>query len=140
MELSDQAEALTGEDMNGDGEVVEKAVEEPVEEVKKGEPVSEEPEISVSQQNAIQKANDYLDFSAFSKSGLVEQLTFEGFPADEAAFAVDSIEVDWKEQAGKEAKDYLDYSSFSRSSLIEQLEFEGFTSEEATYGADQVGL
>jgi colicin import membrane protein len=120
----------------------EPVAEEPKEEVKE-EPAKEEPkepELTLSQQNAINKANDYLDFTAFSKSGLIEQLEFDGFPTDEATFAVNNITVDWKEQAGIKAKDYLDFTSFSRQGLIEQLEFDGFSTEEATYGVDQVGL
>lgn len=95
---------------------------------------------SVSQEQAIRKANEYLSFSAFSKSGLVGQLEFEGFSTEDAEFAVENIVVDWNEQAAKKAKSYLDISSFSRKSLIEQLEFEGFTAAEAEYGANSVGL
>ena len=53
---------------------------------------------------------------------------------------MDSIGVDWREQAVKSAKNYLDFSAFSRSGLISQLEFEGFSTEDATYAVDQVGL
>lgn len=112
----------------------------PVEEVKEEEPVSEEPKLSLSQENAIQKANDYLGFTAFSNSGLIKQLEFDGFSNEDSTFAVNNVEVDWKEQAGKKAKEYLDFTSFSRSGLIEQLQFDGFTTEEATFGVDQVGL
>ena len=99
-----------------------------------------EPALSVAQENAIRKAESYLQFSAFSKSGLIDQLEFEGFSTEEASFAVENIKVDWKEQAADKAQSYLDLSGFSRSGLIEQLEFEGFTTEEATYGVDKVGL
>ncbi|UMZ72540.1 Host cell surface-exposed lipoprotein [Natranaerofaba carboxydovora] len=58
---------------------------------------------------------------------------------EEAVYAVDEIEVDWKEQAALKAEDYLDYSSFSREGLIEQLEYEGFTREQAEYGVEAVG-
>lgn len=104
------------------------------------EPEPAEPELSVSQQQSIRSAEDYLDYTAFSRSGLISQLEFEGFSTDEATFAVDNITVDWNEQAAKSAEQYLEYSSFSRSGLISQLEFEGFTREQATYGADAVGL
>ncbi|NLB20080.1 MAG: hypothetical protein GX829_04440, partial [Clostridium sp.] len=81
-----------------------------------------------------------LDFSAFSRSGLIGQLEYEGFSTEDATYAVDSIGVDWREQAVKSAKNYLDFSAFSRSGLISQLEFEGFSTEDATYAVDQVGL
>ncbi|MCT4798177.1 Ltp family lipoprotein [Exiguobacterium profundum] len=116
--------------------------EEQTEEVTEPAEVEEpaEPALSVAQENAIRKAESYLQFSAFSKSGLIDQLEFEGFSTEEASFAVENIKVDWKEQAADKAQSYLDLSGFSRSGLIEQLEFEGFTTEEATYGVDKVGL
>ena len=77
---------------------------------------------------------------AFSKSGLIKQLEFDGFSNEEATYAAEQVNADWKEQAVKKAKEYLKLMGFSRKSLIEQLEFDGFTEEEATYAADQVGL
>ncbi|MEO3759049.1 Ltp family lipoprotein [Mycobacterium sp. B14F4] len=103
-------------------------------------PVSQQPLNTVSQQNAVRKAEDYLDYTAFSRRGLIEQLEFEGFSTEDATFAVDHVAVDWNEQAAKKAEDYLDYTSFSRSGLIEQLEFEGFTPAQAAYGVAAVGL
>lgn len=95
---------------------------------------------TMSQRQAVRQANDYLDYTAFSRKGLIEQLEFEGFSKADATYAVDHIEVDWMEQAALKAKDYLDYTAFSRKGLIEQLEFEGFTKEQATHGANAVGL
>ena len=96
--------------------------------------------ITTSQSNAIDSAEGYLRFSSFSRTGLIDQLEFEGFSNADATFAVETVNPDWFEQAAKSAESYLDFSSFSRQGLIDQLEFEGFTTEEATYGADQVGL
>lgn len=99
-----------------------------------------ESSVTTSQANAIDSAESYLRFSAFSKTGLTDQLEFEGFSNADATFAVNNVTVDWFEQAAESAKSYLDYSSFSRQGLIDQLEFEGFTSEQAVYGVDAVGL
>jgi hypothetical protein len=99
-----------------------------------------EPVSTVSQRNAVRTAKDYLDYTAFSRKGLIQQLEYEGFSTDDATYAVDHIAVDWNEQAAKAAKDYLDYSGFSRSGLIEQLEYEGFTPAQAAYGATAAGL
>ena len=102
------------------------------------------PEMTVSQENAVKKAESYISLAGFSKEGLIEQLEFEGFSTADAKFAVNYLEdtgaVDWKEEAVEKAESYMEISSFSRSSLIEQLEFEGFTSAQAEYAADQVGL
>ncbi|WP_369054838.1 Ltp family lipoprotein [Kineococcus terrestris] len=95
---------------------------------------------SVAQENAVRAAENYLDFSAFSRTGLIDQLEFEGYSAEDATYGVDHITVDWNEQAAKSAKNYLDFSSFSRQGLIDQLEFEGYTSSEAEYGVSQTGL
>lgn len=95
---------------------------------------------TVAQQNAIRAAQDYLDYTAFSRSGLIDQLVFEGYSQSDAAYAVDWLDVNWNEQAARSAKAYLDYSSFSRQGLIDQLEFEGYTHAQAVYGVDQTGL
>ena len=94
---------------------------------------------TLGEKNALAKAKDYLAFSAFSYSGLKEQLEYEGFTSDEAKYAVDNCEADWNEQAAKKAKDYMAFTSFSRNGLIEQLEYEGFTSEQAIYGVEKNG-
>ncbi len=91
--------------------------------------------------NAVAKARDYLAYTSFSKSGLIDQLEYEGFSSSDSSAAVNQLEADgggvnWYDQAAKKAREYREYSPFSRQGLIEQLEFEGFTSEQAVYGAD----
>ncbi|HKE71709.1 MAG TPA: Ltp family lipoprotein, partial [Nocardioidaceae bacterium] len=106
----------------------------------------ETPDFTTSQENAIASAEDYLSYQAFSRTGLIHQLSSkygEGFPKADAVFAVNHIDVDWNEQAAKAAKDYLSYQSFSRNGLIHQLESEygeGFTHAQAVYGVNQTGL
>jgi hypothetical protein len=90
---------------------------------------------TLGQENARKSAKNYLDYTAFSRSGLIKQLEYEGYSTEEATYGVDALNTDWNDQAVKSAKNYLDYTAFSRSGLIEQLEYEGFTTEEATYGA-----
>ena len=107
------------------------------------EPEGEEPEKiseTLSQKNAVRSAEQYLSFAAFSKTGLIEQLEFEGYSTDDATYAVNKLDANWKEQAVKKAEEYLDLMAFSRTGLIEQLEFEGFSREEATYAVDKVGF
>ncbi|KGM14419.1 Ltp family lipoprotein [Cellulomonas bogoriensis] len=110
----------------------------------------EAPAGTVSQQNAYRSAQSYLSFTAFSRTGLIQQLSSdygEGYPLEDAEFAVARLEaegeVDWLEQAVKSAENYLSFTSFSRSGLIEQLSSqhgEGFTREQAEHAADEVGL
>ena len=103
-----------------------------------------QPEMTTSQKNAVESAKNYLDFKAFSKKGLIRQLSSsagEGFPKADARFAVNHIQVDWNKQAAKSARDYLDMGSFSQSRLIEQLSSsagEGFTRAQAEYAVSKV--
>lgn len=96
-------------------------------------------EATVGQLNALRSASSYLRFSAFSYSGLVNQLKYEGYTLEEAQYAADSCGADWNEQAEKSARSYLEYTAFSYSGLIKQLEYEGFSTKEATYGVDRCG-
>ena len=102
------------------------------------------PAMTTSQAAALREAKSYLDYSGFSRKGLIRQLTStaEGFSKADAEFAVGQLTVDWKEEAAQKAKSYMDYSGFSRAGLIRQLTStaEGFTKDEATYAADSVGL
>lgn len=93
---------------------------------------------TTGERNALDKAYSYLTYTAFSYTGLIDQLEFEGFTPSEARYGADHCGTDWNEQAAKKAQQYLEYSSFSRSGLIDQLEFEGFTRSEAEYGVSQV--
>ena len=85
---------------------------------------------------AVAKAESYLNSSAFSYTGLIEQLEYEGFSESEAKYGADNCGADWKSQALKKANSYLDSSAFSYSGLKEQLLYEGFTEDEAQYGVD----
>jgi hypothetical protein len=106
----------------------------------------EAPAETVSQENARRSAESYLDFSGFSRQGLIEQLSSEygeGFSKADATYAVDHVAVNWNAEAAESAKGYLSHSAFSRQGLIEQLESEygeGFTHAQAVYGVNQTGL
>jgi hypothetical protein len=102
-------------------------------------PGSAGPALTLSQQQAIGEAESYLDYTAFSRTGLIGQLEYEGFSTEDATFAVDNVDVDWNAQAAASAESYLAYSSFSRSGLIDQLLYEGFTPEQAEFGVTAVG-
>ena len=120
-------------------ETVEKTAEKEAE--KAEAPVAEEaPAETAAQENARQSAESYLEFSAFSRKGLIRQLKYEGYSTKDATYAVDAINANWNKQAAKAAQNYLDMSSFSRSGLIEQLEYEGYTTKQATYGVNTTGL
>ena len=94
---------------------------------------------TMGQRNAAEKAKQYLEYTAFSYTGLIQQLQYEGYSVDEATYGADNCGADWNAQAAAKAQQYLEYTSFSRSGLVVQLEYEGFTSSQAEYGASAVG-
>jgi len=104
----------------------------------------QQPELTAEQQNAVDAANNYLSMSAFSKKGLIEQLSSEagdGFPRKAAKFAANHVDVDWNAEAVKAARNYLDMTSFSKQGLIDQLSSsagDGYTLSQATYAVDKV--
>jgi hypothetical protein len=104
------------------------------------------PALTKAQEQAIGAAQDYLDYSAFSRQALIDQLSSKygsGFSVKVATFAVDHLDVNWKKQAEKSAQDYLQYQHFSRNGLIQQLEspYGGqFTHAQAVHGVNSTGL
>jgi hypothetical protein len=104
------------------------------------------PAMTVSQENALRTAKDYLSMEGFSRRGLIQQLSSkmgEGFPKADAVFAVNHLNVSWNKQAVRSGKDYLSMEGFSRSGLIDQLSSkmgEGFTHAQAVYAANHLGL
>lgn len=97
------------------------------------------PSPTTGEKNALRSAREYLSFSAFSYTGLIKQLEYEGYSTEEATYAADNCNANWNLQAAKSAKEYLDMSSFSRQELINQLIYEGYTQEQAEYGVTQNG-
>ena len=102
--------------------------------------------LTQSQQNAYQAAQNYLQDQGFSKQGLINQLSSssgDGYSVHDATVAVDSLNVDWNAEAVKSAKDYLKDQSFSCQGLVEQLSSsagDNYTEEQAQYAAHKVGL
>lgn len=94
---------------------------------------------TIGETNALNKAYQYLNVMAFSRSGLIAQLEYDGFSTAEATYAADNCYEDWNEQAASKAEQYLSIMGFSKEGLISQLEHDGFTREQAVYGAEQNG-
>lgn len=109
-------------------------------------PVEPASNLTPSQQNAVRSAQSYLDFSGFSRQGLIDQLSSEygeQYPLDDAIVAVDSLAVDWNAEAVESARSYLDFTAFSRQGLIDQLSSEygeQFTLEQATFAVDSLAV
>lgn len=118
----------------------EEAVEEEVPEAA----IPEEEAVPFEYEQALKSAQNYVDALHFSRQGLKQQLTSEygsGFSEEAAEYALEHVDVDYKEEAVEAAQSYLDAMSFSREELKQQLTSEygsGFTEEEAEYALDQV--
>lgn len=95
---------------------------------------------TASQSNAVRSAKSYLDYTAFSHDGLVEQLEYDQYSHADAVYGADNSGANWYEQATKSAEQYMEYSAFSRGGLIDQLKYDGYTQTQEEHGADAVGL
>lgn len=104
------------------------------------------PKMTAGQEQATGSALSYLEMSAFSRKGLIRQLSSsaaDGYSVTDATYAVDHIVVNWNAQAARAARNYLSLTHFSRSGLIRQLESsagDGFTHSQAVYGVKKAGL
>ena len=100
---------------------------------------AQESELPPERRNALAKAREYLQYTAFSRQGLADQLMVaEAFSDEDSTFAVANVGADWDEQATKKAHDYLGQMAFSKRGLIDQLMSEGFTTKESKLGAANV--
>ena len=117
--------SATDGDKAGNGQSSERSEEE------------QTPKETTSQRKARHKAEEYVAVSAHSRTGLIEKLESEKFSNEDAAYAVDALGLDWRDQAAQKAKELLADSSHSRDALKDQLKSEGFTDDEAEYGVSQ---
>ncbi len=128
---------------------VAKGAEQPLPPNVRVKPTAEVPTakpVSAEQRNAVRSAQSYLRNGAFSRKGLIEQLSSDagdGYSLEASTYAVDSLNIDYNEQAVKSAQSYLRNGAFSRKGLIEQLSSDagdGYTRSQAAYGASEAGL
>jgi Host cell surface-exposed lipoprotein len=97
-------------------------------------------ELGAERRNALAKAREYLQYTAFSMQGLVNQLVVsESFSEEDSTFAAANVGADWGEQATKKAREYLEQMAFSETGLVNQLVFDGFTSAESELAAGSIG-
>ncbi|MBF7997508.1 Ltp family lipoprotein [Rahnella laticis] len=74
-------------------------------------------DLTGSQNNAVRSAEQYLSMAGFSRSGLIDQLSSDagdGYEISDATVAVDSLNIDWNQEAVKSAKQYLSIVRESR--------------------------
>ena len=88
--------------------------------------------------SAYAKAISLSEESHLSKQKIEQHLTgFEGYSEDATQYALNKLNVDWKEQALLKAKYYQEFH-YSKEKLVWQLiNVERFTQEEADYAIEQ---
>ena len=123
-------------------EVSQNSSENSVAENKPKDTVQTENTIPSEYKSALKRAKLY-DAVPLSKARMYDQLTSEdggNFPAEAAQYAVDSGEIDWKENALRMAKLYQSVAAMSSSDIYDQLisEAERYTPEEAQYAIDNL--
>ena len=94
-----------------------------------------------SKVQALLRAKSYQEFH-FSKEKLVEQLiNVDKFTQEEADYAIEHVNFDWKENAVKEAESSSNGGNISKERLLEILvEYRKFTQEEAEYAIEHAKI
>ena len=100
-------------------------------------PTSIDPEYT----NAYATAKKFLEKSHLSKQKIEQDLTrFGRYSEDATQYAINKLNIDWKEQALLRAKYYQEFH-YSKEKLVEQLiNVELFTQEEADYAVEHVNF
>lgn len=87
--------------------------------------------LTKGQRDALEAAEDYLEFRPFSYMGLQAQLVWDGHSQEDAKVAVELCGADWEQQAVLAAEEYMTYAGVSKTGLEELLRWDGFTQEQA---------
>ena len=131
---------------NSENAIVENKSEDKVEDKVEDKAPTEdkiEDKVPTEYTSALKSGEFYSETFHMSKAEIYDQLTSEygdQFSAEAAQYAVDNLEVDWKENALKKAKLYQDVAMMSSSDIYDQLisEAERYTPEEAQYAIDNL--
>lgn len=91
--------------------------------------------ISKKLKKIVKKASWYVENTSSSRMEIIAILRKMEYSMEDCLAAIDSLNVNWNNQAKKAADNYLKITKFSKDELISQLQFDGFTLEEAQFGA-----
>ena len=95
----------------------------------------------MNENEKLLKAKSYQEFH-YSKEKLVEQLiNIEKFTQEEADYAIEQGNFDWKEEAVKKAEFYANGGKITKEKLLEKLVvYRKFTQEEAEYAIEHAKI
>lgn len=117
------------------------AEEESVSNIPEEQPeIAEEegPNIPFEFNQALDKAQSYVDLMAFSQADLRAQLEYHEFSHEAIEFALENVDVDYQAECIEKAESYLGLTSFSEADLREQLEYHEFNEEHINVAIDEV--
>ena len=117
------------------------AEEESVSNIPEEQPeIAEEegPNIPFEFEQALDKAQSYVDSTSFSEVDLRRQLEYHEFSPEAIQFALDNVNVDYQAECIEKAKSYLEFASFSEADLREQLEYHKFSEEHIIVAIEEV--
>lgn len=140
--IEDDTEEVVEEET--DTPETEAPIEEETEEEVTEEETDDTGEVSREFEAALQSAQNYVDNMPFSKKGLYDQLTSEhgsAFPEDAANYAIENVDVDYKEEAVEAANNYNETFPMSDQELLDQLTSDagdGYTMEEAQFALENM--
>lgn len=115
------------------------AEEESVSNIPEEQPeiVEEVPDVPFEFEQALDKAQNYVDFTSFSEADLRRQLEYHEFSPEAIQFALDNVNVDYQAECIEKAKNYLEFTSFSEADLREQLEYHKFSEEHISVAIEE---
>ena len=99
--------------------------------------VEEVPDVPFEFEQALDKAQNYVDFTSFSEADLRRQLEYHEFSPEAIQFALDNVNVDYQAECIEKAKNYLEFTSFSEADLREQLEYHKFSEEHISVAIEE---
>ncbi len=102
--------------------------------------IPEDIELTETQQEAAESAQEILNGTGISRAKLVTVLTEDGHSEEDAEYVADIFGIDWMEMARGTAEFYTYYMPFSYQGIIDHLVYMEFTEEQAQYGADQLEI
>lgn len=100
--------------------------------------VEEVPDVPFEFEQALDKAQNYVDFTSFSEADLRGQLEYHEFSPEAIQFALDNVNVDYQAECIEKAESYLELTSFSEADLREQLEYHEFNEEHINVAIEEV--
>lgn len=98
----------------------------------------EGPDIPFEFNQALDKAQSYVDLMAFSQADLRSQLEYHEFSYEAIEFALENVDVDYQAECIEKAESYLELTAFSESDLRSQLEYHEFNEEHINVAIDEV--